>query len=386
MEKFEATQFIAFLDQVEKLKSVPRHCVTSDGVQENVAGHSWRAAFMAYLMKDELGEIDIDRVIRMCLVHDIGEAITGDIPTFEKNESHEEVERQAIDRLLSGLPNPLYQELTALFGEMEAQETKEAKVYKALDKLEAVIQHNESDIETWLPLEYELQQTYAAQNVIGFPFLEALQEQAVKRTKEKIAEKEAKASESGEDWRINRDAASLARQKLQAEDSAQEAADVEDGKHRRNPLENWKAQIRDAKEQREQKKQDGRREKETQKRFAQEERQKALQEKKEARGIRRQERYSEWRLLWRVVAIAMLITFAVLAIDQAGIYGFLFVWLFVAVMIASVALLLLGVMRALGKKGCRIIFGVAILGIILCTAWFIFLVSSYGLGIGPIPG
>lgn len=187
MDKFSAEQFIAFLDKVERLKSVPRHCVTSDGVVENVAGHSWRTALMAYLMKDELGEIDIDKVIRMCLIHDLGEAVTGDIPTFLKNEEHEQVEKRAVDDLLSGLPEPLYRELTELFAEMEAQETKEAKVYKALDKLEAVIQHNESDISTWLPLEYELQQTYAAKNVIGFPFLESLQEQAVKRTKEKIA-------------------------------------------------------------------------------------------------------------------------------------------------------------------------------------------------------
>lgn len=197
MAGFDAEAFVAFLDKIEKLKSVPRHCVTADGVQETVAGHSWRVALMAYLMKDELGEIDIDKVIRMCLLHDIGEAVTGDIPTFLKNEEHEQVEKKAVDDLLSGLPEALYHEVSGLFAEMEAQQTKEAKVYKALDKLEAVIQHNESDINTWLPLEYELQQTYAAKNVIGFPFLESLQEQAVKRTKEKIAEKEAEDRANG---------------------------------------------------------------------------------------------------------------------------------------------------------------------------------------------
>lgn len=106
----------------------------------------------------------------MCLLHDIGEAVTGDIPTFEKTEEHEEVEKQAVDELLKSLPGPLYQEITALFEEMDAQETKEARVYKALDKLEAVIQHNQSDIRTWLPLEYDLQKTYAAEAVKGFPF------------------------------------------------------------------------------------------------------------------------------------------------------------------------------------------------------------------------
>lgn len=196
-EGFTAEQFVAFLDKVEKLKSVPRHCVTADGVQETVAGHCWRTALMAYLMKDELGPVDIDKVIRMCLLHDLGEAVTGDIPTFLKNEVHEEIEKKAVDGLLSGLPEPLYREVTALFAEMEALETKEARIYKALDKLEAVIQHNESDISTWLPLEYELQQTYAAKNVKGFPFLEGLQAQAVRRTREKIARQEAEKKENG---------------------------------------------------------------------------------------------------------------------------------------------------------------------------------------------
>ena len=128
MEKFSAEQFIDFLGRIEKLKSVPRHCVTADGVVENVAAHSWRTAVMAYLMKDELEDIDTDKVIRMCLLHDIGEAVTGDIPTFEKTEEHEEVEKQAVDELLKSLPGPLYQEITALFEEMDAQETKEARV------------------------------------------------------------------------------------------------------------------------------------------------------------------------------------------------------------------------------------------------------------------
>lgn len=162
--------------------------MTADGVVENVAAHSWRTAVMAYLMKDELEDIDTDKVIRMCLLHDIGEAVTGDIPTFEKTEEHEEVEKQAVDELLKSLPGPLYQEITALFEEMDAQETKEARVYKALDKLEAVIQHNQSDIRTWLPLEYDLQKTYAAEAVKGVPFLERLQEESVKETERKIEE------------------------------------------------------------------------------------------------------------------------------------------------------------------------------------------------------
>ena len=185
-KNMEAKELIDFLGKAEKLKSVPRHCVTSDGVVENVAAHSWRLALMAFLLKDELGEIDIDRVIRMCLVHDLGEAVTGDIPTFEKTGEHVEIEKLAVDGLLRELPEPLYQELSGMFEEMEALQTKEARVYKALDKLEAVIQHNQSDIRTWLPLEYELQKTYAAESVKGFPLQEKLQEESVKETEQKI--------------------------------------------------------------------------------------------------------------------------------------------------------------------------------------------------------
>ncbi len=186
---FQVETLLSFLAQIEKLKSVPRHCVTADGVQETVAGHSWRTALMAYLIKDEFPDADMDKVIRMCLIHDIGEAVTGDIPTFEKNETDEIVEKQAIDNLLGILPDSLNRELTAMFAEMTALETKEARIYKALDKLEAVIQHNESDIGTWLPLEYELQQTYAADSVKGLPYLERLQEACVKETLRKIAER-----------------------------------------------------------------------------------------------------------------------------------------------------------------------------------------------------
>ena len=107
MNKFNAKDFINFLGKVEKLKSVPRHCVTADGVTENVAAHSWRVALMALLLKDEMEDVDMDKVIRMCLIHDIGEAVTGDIPTFDKTAKHEEIEKKAVDNLLKNLPDGL---------------------------------------------------------------------------------------------------------------------------------------------------------------------------------------------------------------------------------------------------------------------------------------
>lgn len=199
MERPQAEWLIEFLEKAGKLKSVPRHCITPEGVRETVAGHCWRVSLMAWLLKEELPDIDMEKVIHMCLLHDLGEAVTGDIPAFEKKEQDRSVERKAVDGLLSMLPGKTGEEAKVLFAEMNALETEEAKVYKALDKLEAVIAHNESNISTWLPLEYELQQTYAAESVKGFPILEEIQRLAVEKTLEKIAEE--KAGRNPEDGR-----------------------------------------------------------------------------------------------------------------------------------------------------------------------------------------
>ena len=77
-------------------------------------------------------------------------------------------------------------EMAALYAEMDALETDEARLYKALDKLEAVIQHNEAPISTWLPREYALNLTYADENVAFSPYLTALREAVRDETKAKI--------------------------------------------------------------------------------------------------------------------------------------------------------------------------------------------------------
>ena len=81
---------------------------------------------------------------------------------------------------------PERSEWKALYAEMDALETIEAKIYKALDKMEAVIQHDESDISTWLPLEYDLQLEYGKENVQFSPYMRQLKEEVDKMTIEKI--------------------------------------------------------------------------------------------------------------------------------------------------------------------------------------------------------
>ena len=86
------------LHTAERLKDATRHCSTSGGRHESVAEHSWRLALMAWLMRDEFPEADMDRVVQMCLVHDLGEAFTGDIPSFQKTQADEQREHAPHDR------------------------------------------------------------------------------------------------------------------------------------------------------------------------------------------------------------------------------------------------------------------------------------------------
>jgi len=179
-------QLIDFLGIIEKLKCRTRHVWTSEGRQESVAEHCWRLAVTALLVAGEFRDLNIEKVVKMCLIHDFGEAITGDIPSFLKTEADEKKEDRAVAELLACLPEELNREFTSLFEEMAELKTDEAKLFKALDKLEAVISHNESPLETWLPLEYTENLKYGAENVAHSEYLTALKNEinrdAVKKT------------------------------------------------------------------------------------------------------------------------------------------------------------------------------------------------------------
>lgn len=183
-------ELIQLMKIAENLKNNTRHSWTSKGRHESVAEHSYRLCFMALFLKDEFPDADMDRVIRMCIMHDIGEAFTGDIPTFEKTGEDEKKEENVVNQFIENLPEPYRTELGELFEEMNALESKEAKIYKALDKMEAVIQHNEADITTWLPLEYELQLNYGEKETVFSPYMKALKEAANADTRKKIEEKQ----------------------------------------------------------------------------------------------------------------------------------------------------------------------------------------------------
>lgn len=177
-----------------RLKENTRHCWIKENRKESVADHTFRIALMAMLLEQEpeFRDVDINKVIKMCLIHDLGEAFTGDIPTFEKSAADENRE----ENLLAKWIHSFGAADAAVFGhlllEMEALQTKEAKIYKALDKIEAVISHNESDIASWLPLEYDLQKTYGQENMQCSGYFVELRKLVDEWTERKIQEEKDK--------------------------------------------------------------------------------------------------------------------------------------------------------------------------------------------------
>lgn len=184
----EPQDLLNALHVAERLKDATRHCDTSGGRHESVAEHSWRLALMAYWLRDDFPGLDMDRVIRMCLIHDLGEAFTGDIPSFNKTQADEAREETLLFRWVDSLPEPFRGEMRALYREMAARESPEAKLFKALDNLEAVIQHNESDLSTWSENEFSLNLVYGYDKAAWSPVLLALRDAVREETEARIEE------------------------------------------------------------------------------------------------------------------------------------------------------------------------------------------------------
>ena len=182
----EQRALLEALTVAERLKDTTRHCYTAGGRHESVAEHCWMMTMMVFLLRDEFPEADMDKVMRMCVIHDLGECFTGDIPTFDKSAENEQTEELLLGQWVSSLPDSAREEMRNLYREMAACETVEAKLYKAIDQLEAVIQHNHSDLSTWIEKEYSLNLTYGQDKVAFSPYLKELRQLIRQDTLKKI--------------------------------------------------------------------------------------------------------------------------------------------------------------------------------------------------------
>ena len=151
MNTTELAGVLDFLRAAERLKSTTRTGYTSEGHQESVAEHTWRLCLMALVLSPEFPDIDFAKLVKICIIHDLGEAIHGDVSAPEQARraatglaaGKSDQERRDLQELLSPLPPALRDEITALWDEYEGAESPEAKLAKGLDKLETIMQHNQ---------------------------------------------------------------------------------------------------------------------------------------------------------------------------------------------------------------------------------------------------
>mgnify|MGYP004519290443 FL=1 len=192
----DCEKLLKVMHTTERLKDTMRHCYTSAGRRESVGEHCWRLSLLAYFVTDEFEGIDTEKLLKMCIIHDLGEIFTGDIPVFNKTKSNEETEENLLFKWLETLDEPFRTEMLCLYKEMDELKTTESRVYKALDGIEALIQHNESDIKTWLESEYGLQLTYADDKTAFSEYLKELRESVRQESISKIEKERASVTEA----------------------------------------------------------------------------------------------------------------------------------------------------------------------------------------------
>ena len=175
MDSSELAGILDFLRAAERLKTVTRSGWTSTGRAESVAEHTWRLCLLALVLRPGLPEVDYARLLPMLVVHDLGEAIGGDIPAPEQaalSGGKGEQERADLLQLIAPLPAPLRGELTALWDEDEGARSPEARVAKALDKLETILQHHQG--RNPADFDYRFNLAYGQQYTAAHPLLATL--------------------------------------------------------------------------------------------------------------------------------------------------------------------------------------------------------------------
>lgn len=181
---------LTFLRSAERIKTTYRSAWTSDGRPESVAQHSWRLCLMAVVLADAWPEVDAGRLLKLCVVHDLGEALGGDVPAVEQDPDGDKAAREREDllRLVEPLPEATAEAIVALWEEYEAAVTPEARMAKGLDKLETILQHVQG--ENPPDFDYRFNLGYGTRYTGGDPLLAALRERLDEATERRAEEAE----------------------------------------------------------------------------------------------------------------------------------------------------------------------------------------------------
>ncbi|OXB08069.1 HD domain-containing protein [Flavobacterium pectinovorum] len=161
---------IAFIKEIDKVKYIQRKTkLFNSDRNENDAEHSWHLALMTIVLAEHSNEpIDVLKVVKMVLIHDIVEIDSGDVFIYdsEKNHCNTDEERLAANRIFGLLPKNQAEELIAIWEEFEAGETNEAKFAKAMDRLEPLLQNTSNNGGTWKEFDVKYDKVYEKKSVI----------------------------------------------------------------------------------------------------------------------------------------------------------------------------------------------------------------------------
>lgn len=147
MSPADAAGVLETLRLAGRLKDQARSGRLASGRAEGVAEHSWRVALLGLLLAEAFSDIDLGRLLALALVHDLGEALSGDVPApLQAGDAGERAAREARDvaAVLAPLPRPARARLLALWQEAAAAETREARLLKGLDRLETLATHTDA--------------------------------------------------------------------------------------------------------------------------------------------------------------------------------------------------------------------------------------------------
>lgn len=158
---------IEFILEIDKEKNIFRQThLTNHGRNENDAEHAWHMAIMAYLLKEYANEeVDISKVMIMCLIHDIVEIDAGDTYCYDEElkKTQKEREEKAKERIFSLLPDEQAKEMMNIFDEFEKSETMEAKFAHAMDNFQPLLLNNSNGGSDWKEHNVTKSQVYSRQ-------------------------------------------------------------------------------------------------------------------------------------------------------------------------------------------------------------------------------
>ena len=161
-------QQLEFVLEIDKEKNIFRQThLSGHGRNENDAEHAWHMAIMAYLLREYSNEeIDIARVMLMCLIHDIVEIDAGDTYAYDAENLKTQKAREdtAKERIFSLLPSEQKEEMIALFDEIEAYESAESKFAHAMDNLQPLLLNNSNGGADWREHQVTAEQVYGRQS------------------------------------------------------------------------------------------------------------------------------------------------------------------------------------------------------------------------------